>query len=79
MGKQGATINTRADRLNLLLRIDNYLKKPLDMITEKDFDLLLANLEAKKYSQGYISNYQKHIRNSAGLMFGYRFLNGLLK
>lgn len=37
--KQGATLNTRADRLNLLIRMDKYFKKPLNEIAEKDFDL----------------------------------------
>jgi integrase len=68
MGKQGATLNTRADRLNLFMRIDKFLNKPLDMLTEKDFDILLVNLEAKKYSQGYISNYQKTYKKFCRLM-----------
>ncbi len=66
--KQGATLNTRADRLNLLLRMDKYFKKPLNEITEKDFDLFLAHLDSEGYSQGYAGNYQKTYKKFCRLM-----------
>jgi integrase/recombinase XerD len=66
--KQGATLNTRADRLNLLIRMDKYFKKPLNEIAEKDFDLFLAHLDAEGYSQGYAGNYQKTYKKFCRLM-----------
>ncbi len=53
MQKLGVTLNTRASRLNILIRMDTYFQKPLTMITEADFDAFLSELELK-YKPGYI-------------------------
>ncbi len=62
--KQGVTLNTRASRLNILIRMDLHFQKPLTEITETDFDAFLSELELKGYKPGYIANYQKSFKKA---------------
>lgn len=66
--KQGVTLNTRASRLNSLIRMDTYFQKPLTLITEAEFDVFLAELELKGHKIGYIANYQKTFKKFCRVM-----------
>ncbi len=66
--KQGLTLNTRATRLNMLIRMDKHFKKPLTEITESEFDTFLMDLESKDYSAGYSANYQKSFKKLCRVM-----------
>lgn len=68
MQKQGVTLNTRASRLNILIRMDMHFQKPLTKITETDFDAFLSELELKGYKPGYIANYQKSFKKFCRIM-----------
>jgi len=68
MQKQGATLNTRASRLNILIRMDIHFQKPLTNITETEFDAFLSELELKDYKPGYIANYQKSFKKFCRIM-----------
>ncbi len=66
--KQGLTLNTRACRLNILIRMDKHFKKPLTKITETEFDNFLTGLEADGYAPGYLANYQKSYKKFCRVM-----------
>jgi integrase len=66
--KQGLTLNTRASRLNILIRMDKRFNKPLTKITEAEFDRFLTELEAKGHKPGYLANYQKTYKKFARVM-----------
>ncbi|MCX9082779.1 MAG: site-specific integrase [Candidatus Methanoperedens sp.] len=68
MQKQGATLNTRASRLNILIRMDIHFQKPLTNITETEFDAFLSELELDGYKPGYIANYQKSFKKFCRIM-----------